>query len=80
MPAVLYAIAVPRPAGGPPRRNPDWVLADRAYSTAANQELLRGKRIKAVIPQRSDQVANRKRRGCGGEGPPLSRRALTVVR
>ncbi|MGF0316475.1 IS5 family transposase [Nocardia fluminea] len=70
MPAVLDAIAVPRLAGGPPRRNPDRVLADKAYSSAANRELLRGKRIVAVIPQRSDQVANRKRRGRAGGRPP----------
>ncbi len=70
MQAVLDAIAVPRLVGGPPRRNPDRVLADKAYSSAANRELLRGRRITAVIPQRSDQVANRKRRGRGGGRPP----------
>ncbi|MEV6220005.1 IS5 family transposase [Nocardia fluminea] len=70
MPAVLDAIAVPRLAGGPPRRNPDRVLADKAYSSAANRKLLRSKRIVAVIPQRSDQVANRKRRGRAGGRPP----------
>ncbi|MFF0547251.1 IS5 family transposase [Nocardia thailandica] len=70
MPAVLDAIGVPRLAGGSPRRNPDRVLADKAYSSAANRELLRGRRITAVIPQRSDQVANRKRRGRAGGRPP----------
>ncbi len=70
MSAVLDAIAVPRLSGGPPRRNPDRVLADKAYSSAANRELLRRRRIGAVIPQRSDQVANRKRRGSAG-GRPL---------
>ncbi|MGW6727989.1 IS5 family transposase [Nocardia sp. NPDC055029] len=70
MPAVLDAIAVPRLFGGPPRRHPDRVLADKAYSSAANRELLGGKRIKAVIPQRSDQVANRKRCRCAGGRPP----------
>ncbi|NKX86071.1 transposase [Nocardia coubleae] len=51
LPKVLDAIAVPRLAGGSPRRNPDRVSADKAYSSAANRELLRGKRIKMVIPQ-----------------------------
>ncbi|WP_438944304.1 transposase, partial [Nocardia nova] len=63
MPAVLEQVAVPRLAGGPPRRNPDTVIADKAYSAASNRDLLRRKRIRSVIPQRSDQVANRKKRG-----------------
>ncbi|WP_405146819.1 transposase [Nocardia salmonicida] len=70
MPAVLDAIEVPRLAGGPPRRNPARLLVDKAYSSAANRKLLRSKRIVAVVPQRADQVANRKRRGRGGGRPP----------
>ncbi|MFD6451277.1 transposase [Nocardia sp. NPDC060220] len=69
-PAVLDAIAVPRLVGGPPRRNPDRVLADKAHFSAAYRELLRGKWITAVVPQRSDQVANWKRRGRAGGRPP----------
>ncbi|MFD4442073.1 IS5/IS1182 family transposase, partial [Nocardia sp. NPDC058519] len=42
----------------------------KAYSSAANRKLLRSKRTVAVIPQRSDQVANRKRRGRAGGRPP----------
>ncbi|MFE0179096.1 hypothetical protein ACFWZ2_43005 [Streptomyces sp. NPDC059002] len=34
MPAVLEAIAVPRLVGGPPRRNPDRVLAGRTLAPA----------------------------------------------
>ncbi|MGW4126329.1 transposase [Nocardia sp. NPDC004711] len=46
------------------------VIADRAYSAASNRTLLRRKRIQAVIPERSDQVANRKRKGRhGGRAP-----------
>lgn len=70
MPAVLDAIAVPRLTGGQPRRNPDQVLADRAYSSASNRALLRGKAIRAVIPERRDQIAHRKRRGSTGGRPP----------
>ncbi len=40
---VLEAIAVPRLVGDPTRRNPDRVLADKAYSSAASRELLRGR-------------------------------------
>ena len=39
------------------------MLGDKAYSSKANRELLRTRGIQAVIPERSDQVANRKRRG-----------------
>ena len=71
MPASLSTRrAVPRLAGGPPRRNPDPVIADKAYSAASNRDLLRRKRIRSVIPQRSDQVANRKKRGRLDGRPP----------
>jgi len=33
-------------------------------------QLLRSKRIVVVIPKRSDQIANRKRRGRAGGRPP----------
>ncbi|WP_082856963.1 transposase [Nocardia nova] len=70
LPAMLEQVAVPRLAGGPPRRNPDPVIADKAYSAASNRDLLRRKRIRSVIPQRSDQVANRKKRGRLDGRPP----------
>lgn len=70
LPPLLDAVAVPRLEGGPPRRNPDVVIADRAYSAASNRALLRRKRIQTVIPERSDQAANRKRKGrAGGRAP-----------
>jgi hypothetical protein len=70
MPAVLDAIAVPKLTGGPPRCCPDQMLADKAYSSASNRALLRGKGSRAVIPERADQVAHRKRRGSTGGSPP----------
>ncbi|WP_407939523.1 IS5 family transposase [Nocardia terrae] len=70
LPPLLDAVVVPRLEGGPPRRNPEVVIADRAYSAASNRSLLRRKRIRTVIPERSDQVANRKRKGrSGGRAP-----------
>ncbi|MGY2093312.1 transposase [Nocardia gipuzkoensis] len=57
---LLDAVAVPRLDGGPRRRNPEVVIADRAYSAASNRTLLRRKRIQTVIPERRDQIANRK--------------------
>lgn len=42
MPAPLLAqVVVPRPPGGPPRRTPEVLIADKAYSSAANRALLR---------------------------------------
>lgn len=71
---LLEAVAVPRLDGGPARRNPQVVIADKAYSSAANRALLRRKRIRTVIPERSDQLANRKRRGRrGGRAPYFDR-------
>ncbi|MGW5106147.1 transposase [Nocardia sp. NPDC004123] len=70
LPPLLDTLVVPRLQGGPPRRNPDVVIADRANSAASNRTLLRRKRIRTVIPERSDQVANRKRKGRhGGRAP-----------
>lgn len=60
---------VPRPIGRP-RTTPDVVLADKAYSSRAIRTHLRRRGIRAVIPQPSDQVAKRKRRGRSGGRPP----------
>jgi transposase len=68
-PQVMDAISVPRASGGRARTRPDAVLGDKAYSSRVNRELLRAKRIKAVIPEPRDQIANRKRRGSRGGRP-----------
>ena len=67
---LLEAVAVPRLEGGPPRRTPEVVIADKAYSSAANRELLRRRGIRTVIPERADQIAHRKKRGRRGGRPP----------
>ena len=51
---------------GRPRTTPDRVPADKAYSSTANRELLARRGIKAVIPVKDDQAANRKRKGSRG--------------
>ena len=66
--ADLAVARIGRP--GRPRARPDAVLGDKAYSSRANRDLLRSKRIKAVIPQPSDQIAHRQRRGSAGGRPP----------
>jgi transposase len=69
---VLDLIWVPR-AGRPgrPRSRPDKVLADKGYSSRANRELLRSKKIPHVIAEPEDQKSNRKRKGSKG-GRPIS--------
>lgn len=65
----LDSLRVPRPHGGGPRCRPEKVLADKAYSSRANRELLRARSIQAVIPEPDNQINNRKRRGSKGGRP-----------
>lgn len=67
---VLAEIHVPRIGIGRPRTRPDAVIADRAYATGVIGSELRRRRIKAVIPDKRDQAAARKRRGRRGGRPP----------
>jgi transposase len=46
------------------------VLADKADSARANRALLRCRGIRATIPEKDDQAANRRRRGQRGGRPP----------
>ncbi|WP_369265163.1 IS5 family transposase [Streptomyces sp. R35] len=66
---VMAQLRVPRPIGRP-RTTPDVVLADKAYSSRAIRTHLRQRGIRAVIPQPSDQIAKRKKRGRSGGRPP----------
>lgn len=66
--AVLERIRVPGPLGRP-RTRPGAVAADRAYSSRANRAYLRGRGITAVIPEKTDQAANRRRKGSAGDRP-----------
>ncbi|MBB4963537.1 transposase [Saccharothrix violaceirubra] len=81
---VLDRIRVPGPVGRP-RTRPDAVAADKAYSSKANRAYLRRRRITAVIPEKTDQRANRRNKGSAG-GRPVSfdpvryRRRNTVER
>jgi hypothetical protein len=47
------------------------VADDKAYSSRANRAHLRRRNIKAVIPEKADQAANRKKKGHFG-GRPVS--------
>ncbi|WP_390891395.1 IS5 family transposase [Dactylosporangium roseum] len=67
---VLDGIRVPRLDGGRPRTRPDRVLADKAYTSKANRRYLRRRGIKATIPSKADQDANRRKLGSKGGRPP----------
>ena len=67
---VLDGIRVTRPNSGQPRRRPERVLADKAYSSRANRAWLARHHIRATIPVPADQAANRARRGSHGGRPP----------
>jgi transposase len=67
---VLDGIRVPRLGGGRPRTRPDRVLADKAYTSRANRRYLRRRGIKATIPSKADQDANRRKLGSKGGRPP----------
>nr|WP_308186128.1 IS5 family transposase [Streptomyces sp. MNU76] len=66
---VLGRIRVPRLGPGRPRTRPDKVRADKAYGSRANRTYLRKRGIRCTIPEKRDQIANRKKRGSHGGRP-----------
>ncbi len=52
-----------------PRTTPSAVLGDKAYSSRRHRKMLRDPGVKAVIPERADQIGYRKRRGSQGGRP-----------
>jgi Transposase and inactivated derivatives len=66
---LMGAICVPRNGPGRPRTRPDYVLADKGYSSRANRDLLRRRGIAHTIPEPSDQAGHRRRRGSTGGRP-----------
>ncbi|WP_407940895.1 IS5 family transposase [Nonomuraea antri] len=73
---VLAAIRVPRVGVGRPRVRPDHLVADKGYSTGKIRAYLRRRGIACTIPERSDLIAARKRRGSRGGRPPRFDRTL----
>lgn len=67
---LLTHLKVQRCGRGRPRTRPDRLRGDKAYSNRATRDRLRRRGIVAVIPEPSDQIANRKRRGRRGGRPP----------
>lgn len=67
---LINSIRIIRRGPGRPRTRPARVMADKAYSSRANRFYLRRRRVKAVIPVKKDQDANRKKLGSRGGRPP----------
>jgi transposase len=67
---VLERISVPRIGPGRSPVRPDRVRADKAYGSRANRAYLRRRRIGCTIPEKADQVRNRKKLGPRGGRPP----------
>jgi transposase len=69
LPILLRQLCVGRRGPGRARTRPLLLRADKAYSSRANRARLRRRGIKAVIPEPSDQIGHRKRRGSAGGRP-----------
>ncbi|MEU6466787.1 IS5 family transposase [Streptomyces sp. NPDC046976] len=67
---VLENIRVPRPGPGRPRKKPDSLAADKAYSNGPCREYLRRQSIRHAIPEKTDSQAARLRKGSRGGRPP----------
>lgn len=67
---LLANLSIDRIGPGRPRTRPAALLGDKPYSSRANRELLRAKRVTTVIPQPADQKAHRHRRGSHDGRPP----------
>ncbi|MFF2205768.1 IS5 family transposase [Streptomyces sp. NPDC058145] len=67
---VLEKIRVPRRGLGRPRKKPDSLAADRAYSNGPIREYLRRRGIRHTIPEKTDSQAARLRKGARGGRPP----------
>lgn len=67
---LLDQVAVGRDGPGRPRKRPERVLADKAYSHPSTRAALRSRGIAFTSPQRSDQIERRQALGTRGGRPP----------
>jgi transposase len=67
---LMAALRVARSGPGRPRTRPDYLLADKGYSSRGNRRLLRERGIAHTIPEKADQADYRRRRGSAGGRPP----------
>ena len=67
---LLDDIRVPRVGPGRPRKRPDHLIADKAYSHPSTRAALRARGLAFTCPERIDQIARRKAKGSAGGRPP----------
>ena len=67
---LLDDIRVPRVGAGRPRKRPDHLIADKAYSHPSTRRALRRRGIGHTIPEKRDQKARRRGLGSAGGRPP----------
>lgn len=63
---VLNQVRVARLGPGRPWTRPDRVRADKAYASRKNRAYLRRRGIRCTIPDKADQIRNRKKLGSRG--------------
>lgn len=66
---VLNRVKVPRKGPGRPRKRPESVLTDKAYGGKPARNVLRDRRISAIIPTKDNERAARKNRASNGGRP-----------
>ena len=66
----MQRLRIRRTGRGRPRTRPSRLLADKAYSNRPIRSYLRRRRVKATIPQNSDQQKARTAKGSRGGRPP----------
>ncbi|GAA1314261.1 hypothetical protein GCM10009610_35360 [Pseudonocardia xinjiangensis] len=77
---LLDQIAVGRDGPGRPRKRPDRVLADKAYSHPSTRAALRHRKIPFTSPERTDQISRRHAKGSRGGRPPAFNPAIYTGR
>ena len=77
---LLDEVSVPRLGPGRPRRRPERVVADKAYSHPSTRSALRSRGIAFTCPERSDQTTRRKSKGSSGGRPPAFDQAIYAGR
>jgi len=67
---LLDQVGVRRDGPGRPRKRPERVLADKAYSHPSTRAALRSRGIGFTSPERVDQIERRRAKGSRGGRPP----------
>jgi transposase len=77
---LLDQVSVGRGGPGRPRKRPDRVLANKAYSHPSTRAALRRRGIGFISPERSDQIQRRRAKGPHGGRPPAFDQATYASR